>query len=173
MFIGSPTALERKDSLGQTCPRCGTVLHDRTAVEEDGKMLFYRVRFECPSCSFWLCTRLESFSVLGPVPNEADPLPVYLSELNQRVRLDLTHMVVRQLMPRGVESYEAGRVWSTGRGTVIKTCSEFVVGGLHLCLAELAQGYLQERNSELCTRALELAAAALRSAGERGPYPVS
>jgi hypothetical protein len=36
------------------------------------------------------------------------------------ITLDLTQMIVRQLMPGGVESYEAGRVWTSEKGTVAK-----------------------------------------------------
>jgi len=169
MFKNLSTTIESTNDFDQPCPRCGGPLLDRTAVEQDGGMLFYRVRFECPACGYWLCTRLENFNVLGPVPKEGEPTPVYLSEAEQRIRLDLTQMVVRQLMPGGVESYEAGRVWLSDRKTVTKTWSEFSVGGLHLCLAVLAQGYMQKDDAALSTRALELAADALRSADKADP----
>ena len=164
-----PALFESADDFKQTCPRCAALLNDRTAVEQDVDMLFYRVRFTCRACGYWLCTRLENFSVLGPVPREGEPAPVYLSPFDQRIRHDLTQMVVRQLMPRGVESYEAGRVWVTEQKTVTKTWSEFSVGGLHLCLAILAQGYLQQGDAALGQRALELAVDALRSADEADP----
>ena len=160
---------ESADDFLQTCPRCSEPLSDRTAVEQDQGMLFFRVRFKCPACGYWLCTRLESFCLLGPVPQEGEPTPVYLSQADQRIRHDLTQMVVRQLMPGGVESYEAGRVWMSGEETVTKIGSRFSVGGLHLCLATLAQGYLREGTSALGERALELAVEALRSADKADP----
>ena len=164
-----PTLFESADQFQQTCPRCAGPLNDRTAVEQDQGMLFYRVRFTCGACGYWLCTRLENFCLLGPVPREGDPTPVYLSPSDQRIRHDLTQMVVWQLMPGGVESYEAGRVWVSDERTVTKTWSEFSVGGLHLCLAMLAQGYLQQGDAALGRRALELAVDALRSADEADP----
>jgi hypothetical protein len=164
-----PTLFESADQFQQTCPRCAGPLNDRTAVEQDQGMLFYRVRFTCGACGYWLCTRLENFCLLGPVPGEGDPTPVYLSPSDQRIRHDLTHMVIRQLMPRGVESYEAGRVWVSDKKIVTKTWSEFSVGGLHLYLAMLAQGYLQQGDAALGQRALELAVDALRSADEADP----
>lgn len=72
-------------------------------------------------------------------------------------------------MPSGVESYEAGHVWVSDEKTVTKTWSQFSVGGLHLCLAILAQGYGQQGDASLVTRALELAAEALRSADKADP----
>jgi tetratricopeptide (TPR) repeat protein len=161
--------LESADDFQQTCPRCSESLSDRTAVEQDQGMLFYRVRFTCRACGYWLCTRLENFCLLGPVPRKAEPTPAYLSQADQRIRHDLTQMVVRQLMPAGVESYEAGRVWLSDEQTVTKTGSQFSVGGLHLCLATLAQGYLQGGDEALGTRALELAVKALRSADKGDP----
>jgi tetratricopeptide (TPR) repeat protein len=157
------------DQFQQPCPRCGELLSDRTAVEVDQGMLFYRVRFVCRGCGYWLCTRLENFCLLGPVPRKGEPAPAYLSEADQRIRHDLTQMVVRQLMPAGVESYEAGRVWLSGEKTVTKTWSEFSVGGLHLCLANLAQGYFRKGDAALGTRAMELAVEALRSADKSDP----
>jgi tetratricopeptide (TPR) repeat protein len=132
-------------------------------------MLFYRVRFTCCACGYWLCTRFEGFCLLGPVPEEGEAAPAYLSEADQRIRHDLTQMVVRQLMPSGVESYEAGRVWVSDEKTVTKTWSEFSVGGLYLCLAMLAQGYFQQGDAVLGRRALEMAVEALRSADKADP----
>jgi hypothetical protein len=132
-------------------------------------MLFYRVWFRCPDCGYWLCTRLENFSLLGPVPEEDEPTPTYLSEADQRIRHDLTQMVVRQLMPSGVESYEAGCVSLSGEGIVTKTWSQFSVGGLHLCLAILAQGYFEQDDTKLGIHALELAVDALRAADGADP----
>ena len=131
--------VESANDFGQTCPWCGGALNDRTTVDADRRMLFYRVHFECPACSYFLCTRLENFNVLGPVPQEGEPVPAYLTEANQRITLDLTQMIVRQLMPGGVESYEAGKVWTSEKGTVTKTWSKFSMRGIHLCLAILAQ----------------------------------
>jgi tetratricopeptide (TPR) repeat protein len=164
-----PVLFETTDDFQQPCPRCAEPLSDRTAVDQDHGMLFYRVRFTCRACGYWLCTRLENFSLLGPVPREGEPTPAYLSEADQRIRHDLTQMVVRQLMPAGVESYEAGRVWVSEEKTVTKTWSEFTVGGLHLCLAVLARGYWQQDDAALGKRALELAVEALRSADESDP----
>lgn len=107
--------------------------------------------------------------MLGPVPKEGEPTPIYLSQADQRIRHDLTQMVIRQLMPGDVESYEAGRVWLSDEGTVTKLWSQFSVGGLHLCLAVLAQGYLQKGDNALGTRALELAIEALHSADKADP----
>jgi hypothetical protein len=132
-------------------------------------MLFYRVRFTCHACSYWLCTRLENFAVLGPEPQEGEPTPSYLAPADQRIRHDLTQMVVRQLMPTGVASYEAGCVFLSDENTVIKLWSNFTVGGLHLCLARLANGYLQQGDLALGRRALELAVEALRSADPADP----
>jgi hypothetical protein len=103
------------------------------------------------------------------VLEQDEPRPTYLSEADQRIRHDLTQMVVRQLMPSGVESYEAGCVSLSGEGIVTKTWSQFSVGGLHLCLAILAQGYLQAGDEALGIRALELAVDALRSADKADP----
>ena len=164
-----PLLLESTDDFGQACPRCGESLRDRTAVEHDRSMLFYRVRFECPACGYFLCTRLENFNVLGPVPKEEKPVPTYLSEANQRITLDLTQMIVRQFMPGGVESYQGGRVWTSEEGTVTKTWALFSVGGIHLCLAVLAQRYLEQDDLALGTRALEEAVEALRSADKADP----
>jgi hypothetical protein len=164
-----PALFESTDDFQQTCPRCAEPLSDRTAVEQDAGMLFYRVRFTCRACGYWLCTRLENFSLLGPVPREGEPTPAYLSQADQRIRHDLTQMVVRQLMPGGVESYEAGRVWLSDKKTVTKIGARFSVGGLHLCLATLAQGYIRQGDEGLGTRALELAAGALRSADKADP----
>jgi hypothetical protein len=164
-----PALLESADDFGLTCPRCHGSLHDRTVVERNGGIMFYRVRFECSACGYWLCTRLENFNVLGPVPKKGEPTPTYLSQADQRIRHDLTQMIVRELMPSGVESYEAGRVWVSNEKTVTKTWSQFSVGGLHLCLAVLAQGYSQKGDTALAMRALELAAEALRSADKDDP----
>lgn len=164
-----PALFETTNDFGQFCPRCGGPLEDRTAVDQDHGMLFYRVRFECLACGYWLCTRLENFNVLGPVPEEGEPTPIYLSQADQRIRHDLTQMIVRQFMPGNVESYEAGRVWLSGEKTVTKVWSQFSVGGLHLCLAVLAQGYLKDGDTALGMRALEVAVDALHSADKADP----
>jgi tetratricopeptide (TPR) repeat protein len=164
-----PALFESADDFQQTCPRCAEPLSDRTAVDSDKGMLFYRVWFTCRACGYWLCTRLENFCLLGPKPREGEPAPAYLSQADQRIRHDLTQMVVRQLMPEGVESYEAGRVWVSDYKTVTKTWSQFSVGGLHLCLAILAQGYMQQGDVALGRHALELAVEALRSADKADP----
>jgi len=164
-----PNLFESANAFQETCPWCGEPLSDRTAVEKDRGMLFYRVRFKCRACSYWLCTRLESFCVLGPVPQEDEPTPAYLSPADQRIRHDLTQAVVRQLMPAGVDSYEAGCVFLSDEETVIKLWSNFEVGGLHLGLARLANGYLRQGDVALARRALELALEIMRSANPADP----
>lgn len=70
---------ESRDAFHQACPWCGEPLSDRTGVEKDAGMLFYRVRFTCHACDYWLCTRMENFAVLGPVPRKGEPTPAYLA----------------------------------------------------------------------------------------------
>lgn len=164
-----PPFFESSDSFGQSCPRCTGPLRDRTAVESDEGLLFFRVRFKCPSCGYWLCTRCENFSVLGPEPEEGEPAPDYLSAADQRIRHDLTQMIVRQFMPAGVDSYEAGRVWLSGEGVVSKTWSQFSTGGLHICLTHLAGEYFRRSEAALELRAMELAVDALRAGDKRDP----
>jgi len=161
--------LESSHNFAEPCPRCGQVLDDHTFVDQDGGELFFRLKFTCPACDYWLYTRRENFNVLGPAGEDTSGQPALPPEADQRIRLDLTHMIVRQLMPHGVESYECGRVWTSAKDTVTKTGSDFSVGGLHLCLAMLGQGYLERGEQDLGVRAFELAAEALRTADKRDP----
>ncbi|MDH7486338.1 MAG: hypothetical protein QHJ81_08670 [Anaerolineae bacterium] len=138
-------------------------------MDEDGGEFFFRLKFACPACGYWLYTRRENFNVLGPAREESPGQPALPPEADQRIRLDLTHMSVRQFMPRGVESYECGRVWTSARDTVSKTWSDFSVGGLHLCLAILGHGYLKRGEQDLGVRAFELAVDALRTADKDDP----
>src|SRR3990170_2417451 len=97
-------ALESRDDFRKPCPRCGGAMGDHTSIDQDGGECFFRVRFSCPACQYWLCTRRESFNTLGPSRDERAaelPLP---PEVDQRVRLDLTHLVLRELMPGEVEA---------------------------------------------------------------------
>jgi len=161
--------LESSHNFAEPCPRCGQVLDDHTFVDQDGGELFFRLKFTCPACDYWLYTRRENFNVLGPAEEEATGQPALPPEADQRIRLDLTHMLVRQFMPHGVESYQFGRVWTSAPGTVAKTWSDSAVGGLHLCLAALGQGYLERGERDLGVRAFELAVEAIRTADEHDP----
>ena len=164
-----PAMFSSTGDFQEPCPRCAETLADSTAVEQDEGMLFYRVWFKCPACGYWLCTRRETFAVLGPAPRAGDPVPPYLAQADQRIRHDLTLRVVRQLMPSGVQSYEAGCVYLADENRVIKLWSDFEVAGLHQHLALLAQGYIQQGDVPLGRRALELAVDAVHSAKEGDP----
>ena len=47
-----PVLFESTDDFQQACPRCAEPLSDRTAVDQDHGMLFYRVRFTCRACGY-------------------------------------------------------------------------------------------------------------------------
>jgi hypothetical protein len=148
--------VESQNDFQEPCPWCGSTLSDRTAPEQDGGYWFYRIRFECEACDYWFCTRREHFNVLGPARDAAfNPIPLP-PEADQRVRLDLTQVMVRHYMPEGVESYELGAVRTTDDG-VLKTFSQFAVIGVQVALAHLSQQYLEQGDREAGLRALEMA----------------
>ncbi|MFQ5342292.1 MAG: tetratricopeptide repeat protein [Anaerolineae bacterium] len=161
--------IESRDDFGEPCPRCGKVLADHTFVDQDEGYLFFRTLFRCASCGYWLRTRRENFNTLGPIGDEASELGALPSEMEQRVRLDLTHKIVRQFMPNGVESYECGRVWTSSEEVVSKTWSMFSTGGLHLVLAGLGTGYLERGDRDLGICAYELAVQEIRSRTSEDP----
>jgi hypothetical protein len=161
-MTGARETIESRNDFHQPCPRCGGTLDDRTHVDWTGIVpggaSFFRIRFTCPQCSYFLCNRFEPFNVLAYGAT-------LLDARTQRVRMDLVHAITQMLMAKGVESYSGGKVWTIEPTKVCKSVGGIGISGGHTILASLARRYTEDGQLDLAERALEIAVDELCSIG--------
>lgn len=146
------------------CPTCGMPLDDRTYIDIDGGMYFFRTIFECQIDDWALMTRRAEFNLIGEAVKvagkfEMDRKTIMASPMAQ-IKLDLNCAVIQNFIADGLRNYPLSTVEKTkknGDTFYTKTYTSTDAAFLHVFYRDLAARYADEADQEKQQLALQAA----------------
>jgi len=146
------------------CPTCGMPLDDRTYIDIDGGMYFFRTIFECQIDNWALMTRQAEFNLIGEAVKVAgkfqmDRKTIMASPMAQ-IKLDLNYAVIQNFIADGLRNYPLSTVEKTtknGDTFYTKTYTSTDAAFLHVFFSDLAARYGDDADVEKQHLALQAA----------------